>query len=224
MIDETLLDRLPPLRGANAAARRELAARAVLRRFAAGEVLWLAGSAPRGLFVILEGRVRVVRSPGGRTHHVHVEGPGGTLGEVPLFDDGVTPASAIAAEATTCVVFGRDALHAAIAADPGLAFALLRRLSARVRQLVERLDRLAAQSVPARLAGLVLARHAAAAGGPFALGATQSEIAEELGTVREVVVRALRRLREDGTLGSAGRGRFRVLDERRLRALAEEWG
>jgi hypothetical protein len=64
-------------------------------------------------------------------------------------------------------VIGRDALHAAIAADPGVALALLGRLAGRVRLLVERLDRLTAQSVPARLAALLLARstlHAGLAG------------------------------------------------------------
>ena len=50
------------------------------------------------------------------------------------------------------------------------------------------------------------------------LGATQAEVAEELGTVREVVVRSLRELREEGVLTSAGRGGYRVLD---LQALQE---
>jgi hypothetical protein len=45
-------------------------------------------------------------------------------------------------------------------------------------------------------------------------------MAEELGTVREVVVRELRRLCSAGVLTRAGRGRYRVADLPALRALA----
>jgi predicted transcriptional regulator len=52
------------------------------------------------------------------------------------------------------------------------------------------------------------------------LGGTQQEVAEELGTVREVVVRAVRALCESGAIEPAGRGRYRVRDAARLRELA----
>jgi GTP-sensing pleiotropic transcriptional regulator CodY len=49
---------------------------------------------------------------------------------------------------------------------------------------------------------------------------TQSGLAEELGTVREVVVRALRSLREQGVIASAGAGRWRIVNGTALRRLA----
>lgn len=224
MIDESTLDRLELFRGANAGARREILLRAVLVRFRAGQVLWTAGGRPRGLFVLLEGRVRVLRGAHGRQHLVHEEGPGGTLGEVPLFEGGLYPATAVASEPTLCVALDRDALAAAIAADPALAFSLLRRMAARVRGLIERLDRLTAQSVPRRLAALLLLRHEGAGGAAFSLGGTQAEVAEELGTVREVVVRGLRQLCEAGVIRRVGRGRYRVEREAALRELAAGGG
>ena len=57
-------------------------------------------------------------------------------------------------------------------------------------------------------------------GPEFGLGQSQANLAEELGTVREVVVRELGRLCVDGTLGRSGRGRFRVRDRGRLERLA----
>ncbi|HEV2147617.1 MAG TPA: helix-turn-helix domain-containing protein [Longimicrobiaceae bacterium] len=99
-----------------------------------------------------------------------------------------------------------------------MAFALLARLAGRVRGLVERLDGVAARSVESRLAAYLLVRHREAEGGPFTLGATQAEVAEELGTVREVVVRGLGALGRRGVLRSAGRGRWEVADEGALRA------
>jgi CRP/FNR family transcriptional regulator len=202
------------------AALRALAAGAVVRRFEPGATLWAAGADPRGLFVVLDGRVRVVRAPGGRQYAVHSEGPGGTLGDVPFFAGGRYPATAVAAAPTACLVLDRATLARAVAADPELALRLLARLAVRVRGLVERLDARTAATVEQRLAALLLARHAAAGGGAFALGATQAEAAEELGTVREVLVRALGALRRAGLVAAVARGRYRVLDAAGLRRAA----
>ena len=51
---------------------------------------------------------------------------------------------------------------------------------------------------------------------------TQESLAEELGTVREVVMRTLRALRQRGLIRSAGRGKIEVLDAARLRMLVAE--
>jgi CRP/FNR family transcriptional regulator len=147
---------------------------------------------------------------------VHEEGPGGTLGEVPLFDGGGYPATAIARETTRCTVYSARAIAAAMAADPRMGWAMAAALARRVRTLVERLDRLAALDVTARLAAVVRERHAAARGAAFALGQTHEDLAEDLGTVREVVVRSLRELRRRHVIASAGRGRYRVTDPRAL--------
>lgn len=221
MVDPETLERIPLFAALNAPARRELARRAARVAFAPGEVLWRAGGAPRGLLVVLEGEVRVVRAADGRQRVVHTEGPGGTLGEVPLFSGGAYPATAVAARRTLCLALDRDALGAAVREDPELAFALLGRLAGRVRHLVERLDRVAGRSVPARLAAFLLARAEGRGAAPFTLGRTQAETAEELGTVREVLVRALGRLRREGLVERAGRGGLRIVDEAGLRRLAE---
>jgi DNA-binding transcriptional regulator LsrR (DeoR family) len=54
----------------------------------------------------------------------------------------------------------------------------------------------------------------------FSLGMTQTALAEEIGTVREVVVRALRELRESGAIESVGDGKYRVSDLATLEQLA----
>ena len=195
------------------------------RRFRRGEALWTAGSEAGALAVVLSGRVRVVRAvaagrSAGRQYGVHTEGPGGTLGEVPFFAGGRYPATAVAAEPTTCLLLYRATLGRAVAADPELALHWLARLSGRVRQLIARLDQQTGRTVEQRLAALLLDRHAAAGGAPFALAATQAEAAEELGTVREVLVRTLRRFREAGFVASPARGRYAVRDQRGLARLA----
>lgn len=222
MIDPSELCFLPLFDGISDAARRELAARSTRRTYETGETLFLAGTNARGLYVVVKGRVRVVRDVSGRRHVLHEESAGGTLGEVPLFEGGGYPATAVAAERTTCILVGRDAIAAAMRADPQLAWRFLERLAARVRTLVERVDRVTVQSVPQRLAALLVARHESAgtASGDVTLGGTQQQVAEELGTVREVVVRAVRSLCASGVIESLGGGRYRVQNMRRLRELA----
>jgi CRP/FNR family cyclic AMP-dependent transcriptional regulator len=203
------------------AAQRALLSLASVKRYAARQALWRAGAPLDHMAIILEGRVRVVREGGTRQHVVHTESAGGTLGEVPLFAGGTAPATAVALVATRCLILPRRAIEAAIAAEPRVAWLLLARLASRVRGLVERLDRLALDSVTARLAALLLAELEGGGSEGLPKGMTQTALAEELGTVREVVVRAVRGLCERGYVERVGRGRLRVVDARGLREMVE---
>src|SRR5207253_2042955 len=110
-VDPRVLGSVPLLADASPGARAVLAAGSVERRFAAGAVQFTAGSPARGLVILLEGRVRVLRATAeGRQHVIHTEGPGGTLGEVPLYTGGGYPATAVAIEPVRCVVIGRAVL------------------------------------------------------------------------------------------------------------------
>jgi CRP/FNR family transcriptional regulator len=197
-----------------------LAAHARETRYATDEVIFRAGDEPRGWYVVLDGRVRVVGGTGARQHVIHTEGAGGTLGEVPLFTGGGHPAMGIATEPTVCALFTRSAIEAAMASNPGVGFLLLRRLALRVKGLVERLDGRSTRSVPARLAEFLLTRPTAARTGAISLGMTQIALAEEIGTVREMVSRELRALERRAIVESLGGGRYRLLDAGALRRIA----
>jgi CRP-like cAMP-binding protein len=221
MIDPEILLRIPLFARLNAGALRELAARSILHSLPADRVLWHAGEEPRGFIVIIKGVVRVVRTVHGRQHVVHVEGDGGTLGDVAMFEGEPYPATAMTLAPTVCVAVTRDGLLAAIRQDPELALSLLARLAARVRHVIGRLDGLAARSVSARLAGYLLERRERAGRDVFTLGGSHSTVAEELGTVREVLGRNLRGLRDRGLIGIDEKSAIVILDEAGLRAAAE---
>jgi predicted transcriptional regulator len=59
-----------------------------------------------------------------------------------------------------------------------------------------------------------------AGGRSFTLGNSQQQAAEEIGTVREVVVRGLKAMREQGAIESRGGGRYVVKDMELLRRVA----
>jgi CRP-like cAMP-binding protein len=209
------------LEGLNPAAQRELA-RGVVLHFAPGEILWRAGDPARALHIVLSGQVRVVRNTGGHQRVVHHEQTGGTLGDVALFADSPYPATALAATRVTTLALTADLVHAVIAADPAFAVRMLRRLAERVRHVFGRVDQVWSLSVPARLARFLLERHTVARAQPFSLGMTQQEVAEELGTVREVIVRTLRELRSCGAIETIGRGRYAVRDIAALENIANQ--
>lgn len=222
MVEVEFLRSLPGLHGLSEAGVRELAARGVLCRYRPRQVIYRAGDVSAGVLVIVSGQVRVIRETLDRRHVVHTEGPGGTLAEVPLFGGGVLPATARAVGATSCVLFTREGILAAIARDPAVALYFLERLAQRVRGLVRRLDQWSFLSVRGRLARHILERGAAVEGRPLSLGMTQQELAEELGTVREVVVRQLQALRRLHVIRAAGPGHFVVLDRGALQRLSQE--
>jgi CRP/FNR family transcriptional regulator len=211
--------------------RELLLGHSIERRFATGEILWSAGDRSEGIALVLEGKVRIVRGSGGRQMVIHSGEVGATLGEVPFFTGSVYPATAIAAEPTRCLFLTHAAVTRAMAVDPGLGMFFLRRLSERVESLVERVDQNTVSSVQKRLARFILERsqaHVVASRSSsgktkrntFSLGMTQTALAEEIGTVREVVVRALRDLRQSGAIESVGEGKYRVSSLSTLQQLA----
>jgi CRP-like cAMP-binding protein len=217
MVSTEILSSLPLFRDAGPAVVAALAKRGVEVRYPANGVLFLTGSQPRGWFIVVEGKVRVVRGAGARQHVIHSEGPGGTLGEVPLFTQGTHPATGIAAEPTRCVLFDRASLEAAIAEAPGIAFLLAARLAFRAERLVERLHERSATNVQTRVIEFLLSRPTSRGSDTISLGMTQQALAEDLGTVREVVARELRALGKRGWIESLGGGRYRLLDMKALR-------
>lgn len=222
MIKESLLDGIPLLRTMSAGARREIVQRAMVVQRDPGQSFWRAGESAKGLLILLEGNVRVVRTgKEGRTQVIHRDGPGAILGEVPLLDGGGYPASAYAESSVRALLIPGGALSAALSADPAFTQVLLRSLAARIRGLVGRLEALAVLDVRSRLARHLLDRANASGGDDFDLGTTQAKLAEDLGTVREIVVRGLAALRRRGILLTVARGRYRLLNRAALEALAD---
>lgn len=181
-----------------------LAERCVTRAVGAGHLLFRAGDPCRGLYVVAEGRVRIFRvNRDGREQVLHVEGPGRPVAELPLFDGGAYPASAMTLEPSRLVFLPREVFENLYRSDPDVAHAVIRALGKRLRHLVHVAETLAFRDVAARLA-LLLAGYAERQGDPtpdgvrLALDRTQEELALEIGAARESVSRAFRQLERRG--------------------------
>lgn len=199
-----------------------IAGAAMMRRYVKGAVLYRAGASADGLYIVLSGRVRVARETADRFELLHNEETGGVLGEIPVFGEGAFPATATALEPTRCAHLPVAAVYRLLAEDPAFVRFALRRLAERARALLRRIDELTAMTVSARVAAYVLQRSVDSLGREFALGISQEELARELGTAREVVVRALRGLVDAGAIARVGRSRFEVRSVAILRGMAGE--
>ncbi|HET7630765.1 MAG TPA: Crp/Fnr family transcriptional regulator [Gemmatimonadaceae bacterium] len=207
-----------------------LSSRSVARAYPAGTVLFTTGERCRGLYVVIAGRVRIYRtSPTGREQVLKLEGPGRPVAELPLFDDGPYPASAVAQEDSRLLFVPRDEFEALYREHPEVALAVIRNLGSRLRHLVHLTETLAFRDVAARLAHYLVeyaGEHARQTpnGLEFVLPRTQEELSFELGTARESVSRAFKQLSEKGVIVVLPRRRIRIPDLAKLRAFGRPGG
>jgi CRP/FNR family cyclic AMP-dependent transcriptional regulator len=185
---------------------RLLAVRAVRRHFALGELLFSEGDACRGLHIIASGKLRIFKSsPSGREQVLAVEGPGGSVAELPVFDGGPYPASVSAVEDSEILFISRDDLRRFCLEHPEVALKLLAVVGARLRRLVGIIEELSFATVRQRLVA-ALVRLAQTEGTrtdrgiEFQLPGTHQDLAHQLGTVRELVSRNLTRLQAESLL------------------------
>lgn len=198
-----------------------LAAVATSRRYAADEYVFDEGEPVAGLFLVESGRVKISRfSKDGREHILHLMGRGDTFNDVAALDGGPNPATAIAFTDCTLWRIARPDLRAIATNQPALAWALIESIARRARHLVATVQDLAMRNVRGRLARLLLEQAESVERGDLPYAMTQEDMASRLGTVREVVGRALRGLAAEGII-EFERNRITVVDRARLEAEAE---
>lgn len=200
------LDRIPYLRRLPAAERQRLAACCAFTTVPRGAALFTEGEPPSGVFLILEGRIKLLRSSSdGREQVLHEEGPGSTLAEVPVFDGHGYVGSAVAVENARVFVVPRERLLEALARSPGSALEVIHILAARVRKLAGVVEDLSLRAVTARVAAYLCRETDRTGGDRLELPATRDELASHVGTVREQVSRALSQLKAAGIIDLRGR-------------------
>lgn len=188
-----------------------LAQRVVPRQYSAGELIFAESEPCGGLYVVERGNIRIFKSSsGGREQVLSIDGPGSSVAELPVFDGGDYPASAVAVDDATLLFVRKEDFQALCMAHPEVALKVLRVVGARLRRLVGIIEELSFTTVRHRLAALLL-RLAKVEGKPvaggveFLLPANNQELASQIGTVRELVSRNLSRLQAEGLLKLEGR-------------------
>jgi CRP/FNR family transcriptional regulator len=194
------------------------------RTYPRGATVFRKGEICHGLYVVLEGQVKIYRSsPDGREQILHIEGPGDPLAELPLFDGGPYPASARTLAESRLLFLPLDAFQSLYRQNPEIADAVIHDLGRRLRRLVALVHRVSLKDVGSRVATALIdyAETASAFrdGAVFLLPRTQEELAAELATTRESVARGLGKLRRAGIIVQDG-PHIRILAAERLAAVA----
>ena len=203
-----------------------LAARTVRKLFSAGELLFSEGEPCSGLHVIVRGRVRIFKtSASGREQVLAENVPGESIAEIPIFDGGPYPASAVAVEDTDLAFISRRDFNAYCLEHPEVALKVLSVVGARLRRLVGIIEELSFTTIRQRLISTLikLAQNegkTTARGIEFQLPSTHQELAHQLGTVRELISRNLMRLQAEGLLDVDAR-QIVVKDIKGLSAILE---
>jgi len=188
----------------------DIAQRAAELHFKKGEMLFLSGEPAKGLFVVVNGQIRVFQQNAeGREQVMHIDTAGSVVAEVAVFDGGPYPASAISDVDLDVLFIDTHDVHYFCKKYPALAMRALMLMAQRVRRHAQLVESLCFQEVGQRLAVFLLTR-AQYAGTPmrdrvaFHLPLSHHEIAVRIGSVRDVVARAFARLKHDGLITAEG--------------------
>jgi CRP-like cAMP-binding protein len=202
---------------------KALASHCVVRRLAKDEMLFAEGDTSEGLYVIQDGALKLFKmADTGREQVLVIERAGSTVGELPLFDGGALPASAAAIEDSTLLYLPKREFLDLCRRNCEVAFAVIRTLAWRFRYMTSLVEELSLKEVSHRLARFLRDRALKSGvqtkrGIEFPLDETNQQIGAEIGTVRDLVSRNLRRLVDRGII-RLERRKVIVLDMAELEA------
>lgn len=215
-----LLSSIPYFVHVDANTLAAIAQSAVRMSYQANQVVLMEGEPSSGLFVVQEGWLKSVKtSPEGREQVMRVVGPGDVFNAIGALASPTNPGTVIALETATVWILQRETLLRLLDEYPDLAWMMIQALAERVQRLMSQVEDLSLRSVEARLARLLL-EEATEESFERRRWDTQSEMAARLGTVLDVLNRALRRLAADNVI-KVERQRIIILDQERLTEIAD---
>ncbi len=221
-----VLARSGVFQGVSSEAAEPVAAELELVDLPRGATVFAEGEPGDSLFIILDGKVKIVRrAPDGRENVLSVMGPADQFGELSIFDPGPRTATATALTDVSLAKMSQQALLPWIDAHPEIGVQLLRVLARRLRRTNDTVADLIFTDVPGRVAKSLLGMAdrfgTREDGGLLRVthDLTQEELAQLVGASRETVNKALADFAHRGWLRLEGKSVL-VLDEDRLRRRA----
>lgn len=203
---------LPLLNGVAEANIRELAAMAICHDYPKNNILFYQGDPSGTVFLVVTGAVKLtLMNEEGKEVIVTMVGPGGLFGLISALDGGPRPANAITIETSRLAKFDGDRFFDWVDKEKAIQRMLLRELAQRMRKAYNRIGEHALMGVRERLLSALL--DIADREGTFEpegqmivfTRPTHQELANRIGSSREVVSRLLKDLLESELLQAEGR-------------------
>jgi len=222
---DELLRKSPMFRRLGPEDRQRLASMALVREFEKNALIFSEGDASDFLFTITSGRVKIFKTTARGTDVIlEIFGPGDSVGAVAVYEARPYPASAMALEPTTCLLFPRQSFFALLEAHPTFVRALLVGLTHRLMELTNRLTELTGGHIEPRLARLFLKLADDVGqkrpGGVFIpMPLSRQELADMIGTTIETAIRIMSRWSKENIVRTEKDG-FVVVNRGALEDLA----
>lgn len=206
--------------GLDSAALNLVARSAIRRVYDTGQVILIEGEPCAGLYIVESGWLKAVKiGLDGREQVLQTLKSGDVFNAISVFTDVHNQATVAALETSAVWMVRREALHQLMDKHPALARHVIKDFAGRVMHLVRMVEDLSLRSVEARLARLLL-EQSEGESVQRRRWATQAEMASRLGTVPDVVNRALRKLSEEGMI-RVERHQIQILDNEGLKSAAQ---
>ncbi len=179
-----------------------LVGEALLRHYHRGQYLAHAGEPWPMLFFLVNGSISAVKeSPEGRSLVATTFGPGEVFWGVTFFHPDLSMPVALRVERQTSVyLWSHEQMLPALAEHGRMSFELCRLMVSRMLRASEIVEELAFQPVAGRLARLLIEFPGQAVAGPVARSLTLDDMAERIGSTREVVCRFLQRFADENLI------------------------
>ena len=166
--------------------------------------LFIEGDPCKGLYIVKSGQIRVFKSSAdGREQVLLIANPGDSLNDVPTFDGGPNAASGSAVDSSVIYLIPKELLLSLLKDSP-MALAIIKLFASRLRRMTMLVEDLSFRSVVSRLAKILLDLAVSEEQPSLIRRLTQDEMAAMVGTVRDVVSRALRTLDREGAISIQG--------------------
>lgn len=225
-LDRSLIRALPLFSAMDEAELDDVIARATSHRVPKGTPVFQQGEIAKSFFVLLHGRLKVVRvTPQGQQMIVRFVNPGDIYGIAKALRRDDYPASAVALVDSVTLAWPSEIWDEFVAAHPAFAGNVMQTMGQRLQEAHTRIEELSTEEVEHRVAHTLL-RLVAQSGRETEDGmlvdfpVTQQDIAEASGTTLHSVSRTLSAWESAG-LVAVGRRKIVMRDIQGLSALAE---
>lgn len=198
---------------------------AVEMTYKAKEIIIGEGESPSGLYILLNGTAKLYKSsPEGKEQTLFVLTDGEPFCLCSTFRKKPFPVTAAALTPCRVVSISKQSFFAAADKDTAFLFAMLQKVSERLRDAMELAGTLSLQEVPQRIATFMAKLD------PQTISSDQStiylpmshkELAKVIGATPEALSRTLKRMNEQGIISTDGR-HVRILNRSLLEQCAEQ--
>ena len=172
-----------------------------------GEIVFSEGELCRGIYIVKKGELKLYKlSEEGKEYILHFVNDGEIFGGAPIFlEDGKYPAYAEAKKDSIVIFISKSGLLRILAENSNITFKVLHTFSKYLDLLVEKIGQLSLMDVSKRLAQFLLKLANENKTNIIELKLSQQDIASKLGTVREVISRALKQLQKKNLIKIQGK-------------------